>query len=72
MVADRVASAPTVDGEASSIERVQAPDWRAGACDSWSPRSERRQVVEQPVEQRGGDDGIAEDLAPFGEAAVRG
>ena len=29
-------------------------------------------VVEQPVEQRGGDDGIAEDLAPFGEAAVRG
>ena len=29
-------------------------------------------VVEQPIEQRGGDDGIAEDLAPFGEAAVRG
>ena len=29
-------------------------------------------VVQQPVEQRGGDDGIAEDLAPFGEAAVRG
>ena len=29
-------------------------------------------VVEQPVEQRGGDDGIAEDLAPFGEAAVGG
>jgi hypothetical protein len=29
-------------------------------------------VVEQPVEQRGGDDGIAEDLAPFREAAVGG
>ena len=29
-------------------------------------------MVEQPVEERGGDDGIAEDLAPFGEAAVRG
>ena len=29
-------------------------------------------VVEQPIEQRGGDDGIAEDVAPFGEAAVRG
>ena len=29
-------------------------------------------VVEQAVEQRGGDDGIAEDLAPFGEAAVGG
>jgi hypothetical protein len=27
-------------------------------------------MVEQPVEQRGGDDGVAEDLAPFGEAAV--
>ena len=29
-------------------------------------------MVEQAVEQRGGDDGIAEDLAPFGEAAVGG
>ena len=29
-------------------------------------------VVQQPVEQRRGDDGIAEDLAPFGKAAVRG
>ena len=29
-------------------------------------------VVEQPIEQRGGDDGIAEDLAPFGKAAVGG
>ena len=29
-------------------------------------------VVEQPVEQRGGDDGIAEDVAPFGKAAVGG
>ena len=29
-------------------------------------------VVEQPVEQRRGDDGIAEDLAPFCEAAVGG
>src|SRR6056297_1526329 len=29
-------------------------------------------VVQQAVEQRGGDDGIAEDLAPFGEAAVGG
>ena len=29
-------------------------------------------MVEQPIEQRGGDDGIAEDLAPFGEAAVGG
>jgi len=27
-------------------------------------------VVEQSVEQRGGDDGIAEHFAPFGEAAV--
>jgi hypothetical protein len=29
-------------------------------------------VMEQPVEKRSGDDGIAEDLAPFGKAAVRG
>jgi hypothetical protein len=29
-------------------------------------------VVKQPVQQRGGDDRIAEDLAPFGEAAVGG
>ena len=27
-------------------------------------------MLEQPVEQRGGDDGIGEDLAPFREAAV--
>ena len=29
-------------------------------------------VVEQAVKQRGGDDGVAEHLAPFGEAAVGG
>ena len=29
-------------------------------------------AVQQAVEQRGGDDRIAEDLSPFGEAAVRG
>ena len=29
-------------------------------------------MVEQAVEQSGGDDGIAEDLAPFGKAAVGG
>ena len=29
-------------------------------------------VMQQAVEQRGGDDGIAEDLAPFGKAAVGG
>ena len=29
-------------------------------------------VVEQPVEEGGCDDGVAEDLAPLGEAAVRG
>jgi len=29
-------------------------------------------MVEQSVEQGGGDDGIAEDLAPFGKAAVGG
>ena len=29
-------------------------------------------VVQEAIEERGGDDGIAEDLAPFGEAAVRG
>jgi hypothetical protein len=28
-------------------------------------------VVEQPVEQRGGDDGVAEHIAPFRKAAVR-
>ena len=28
-------------------------------------------VVQEAIEERGGDDGIAEDLAPFGEAAVR-
>ena len=27
-------------------------------------------VVKEPVEEGGGDDGIAEDVAPFGEAAV--
>ena len=29
-------------------------------------------MVEQPIEERGGDDMITEDLAPFCEAAVRG
>ena len=29
-------------------------------------------VVQEPVEQRGRDDRIAEDLAPFREATVRG
>jgi hypothetical protein len=29
-------------------------------------------VMKEPIEQRGGDDGIAEDLAPFREASVRG
>lgn len=27
-------------------------------------------MMEQPIQQRGGDDGIAEHLAPFGEAAI--
>lgn len=27
-------------------------------------------MVKEPVEQRGGDDGIAENVAPLGEAAV--
>ena len=29
-------------------------------------------MVEKPVQQRGGDDGIAEDFAPLGESAVGG
>ena len=29
-------------------------------------------MVKQAVEQRGGDDGAAKDIAPFGKAAVRG
>jgi hypothetical protein len=29
-------------------------------------------VMEEPVEQRGGDDGVTEDLAPLGEASVGG
>ena len=29
-------------------------------------------MVKQPIEQCGGDYGVAEDLAPFGEAAVGG
>ena len=29
-------------------------------------------MVQEPVEQRRGDDGVTEDLAPFGEASVRG
>jgi hypothetical protein len=29
-------------------------------------------VVQQPVEQRGGDHGVAEDLGPLAEAAVAG
>ena len=28
-------------------------------------------VMQEPVGQRGGDDGATEDLAPVGEAAVR-
>ena len=27
-------------------------------------------MMEQPIEQRGGDDRIAKELAPFGKAAV--
>ena len=27
-------------------------------------------MVQQPIEQRGGNDGIAEHVAPFGEAAI--
>ena len=27
-------------------------------------------MVEKTIEQRGGDDGVAEDLTPFGKAAV--
>ena len=27
-------------------------------------------VVQQAIEERGGDDGIAEDFAPLGEAAI--
>ena len=29
-------------------------------------------MVKQAIQQRGGDDGAAKDLAPFGKAAVRG
>ncbi len=29
-------------------------------------------MVKQSIEQRGGDDGIPEDLAPFGEATIGG
>ena len=29
-------------------------------------------MVQEPVEQRSGDNGITEHLSPFGEAAVRG
>lgn len=29
-------------------------------------------VMEEPVEERCGDDGIAEDVPPFGEASGRG
>jgi hypothetical protein len=29
-------------------------------------------VMQQPVQQRRGNDGVTEDLAPFGEAAVGG
>ena len=29
-------------------------------------------MMQEAVEQRGGDDGIAEDVSPLGEAAVRG
>ena len=27
-------------------------------------------MVKQPIEERGGDDGMAEELTPFGKAAV--
>ena len=37
----------------------------AGALDLDDDR-----VVKEPVEEGGGDDGIAEDVAPLGEAAV--
>lgn len=37
----------------------------AGALDLHDDR-----VVQQPIQQRGGDDGIAEDLPPLGKAAV--
>jgi len=39
----------------------------AGACDL-----DDDGVVEQPVKQGGGDDGIAKDLSPLGKAAVGG
>lgn len=39
----------------------------AGALDADDDR-----VVEEAVEQLGGDDGVAEHLAPFGKAAVGG
>ena len=29
-------------------------------------------MVEKTIEQRGGNDGVTEDLTPFGKAAVRG
>src|ERR1700709_275312 len=29
-------------------------------------------MMQEPIEKRGRDDGIAEDISPFGEAAVRG
>ena len=53
-----------------ALSGIRSACWReavAGALDL-----DDDGVVEQAVEQRGGDDGIAEDLAPFGEAAVGG
>ena len=47
-------------------------DRRARAGDSSTLDLDHDGVVQQTVEQRGGDDGVAEDLAPFGEAAIRG
>jgi hypothetical protein len=45
---------------------------RAGAGDSWSPRSDDDGVMQEPIEERSGDHRIAEQLALFAEAAVGG
>ncbi len=46
--------------ELSSIDRLRSVDMDDDG------------VVQEPVEEGGGDDGVAEDLGPLGEAAVRG
>jgi hypothetical protein len=57
---------------------VAEPGWRRDACaplaESVALALERDHggVVDEPVDQRGGDHGVAEDLAPLLEAAVRG